>query len=91
LSKKRLFHLNLSKKSIKDWIISQQSSVLFFDELKGNPHPAGSGGLIFDSKGVIASKFSWNLGATIANNMVEYLAILQVVECLVNFTVDQIT
>lgn len=88
LVRKPSFHLNLSGKSIKDWIISQEIFVHFFDQGKGNVGPSGSSGLkIIDSDGAIVRKFPWNLGDA-TDSLAEYLVILQAAECL--FTTIQI-
>ena len=43
---------------------------------KGNPDPAGSGGVLLDYSGKIALNFSWGLGQN-TNNIAEILAIWQ--------------
>ena len=58
------------------WDKIETSSLFFYLVSKGNPGPAGSGGVLLDYSGKIVINFSWGLGQR-TNNTTEILAIWQ--------------
>src|SRR4030042_2578444 len=57
---------------------------------RGNPGPAGAGGIIFDENGKALAKLSEYLGRT-TNNVAEYSALVLTLEKAVDFQAEEIT
>ena len=71
------WEIRLEEQEFIKWRSSLEKHILQVDGAsKGNPGPAGSGGVLFDISGKIVLSFAWGLGQN-TNNTAEILAIWQ--------------
>ena len=71
------WEIRLAEQEFIKWRSSLEKHILHVDGAsKGNPGPAGSGGVLLDTSGKIVLNFSWGLGQN-TNNIAEILAIWQ--------------
>ena len=71
------WEIRLEEREFIKWRSSLNKHILHVDGAsKGNPRPAGSGGVIIDMSGNIILKFAWGLGQN-SNNIAEIIAIWQ--------------
>ena len=69
------WEIRLEEQEFIKWRSSLEEHILHVDGAsKGNPRPAGSGGVLLDYSGKIVLNFSWGLGWN-TNNIAEILAI----------------
>lgn len=69
-----IWKLHIPAFDFQQWIVSQQSYILYFDGAsKGNLKVSSVGGVILDPRGNIETRFTWNLGITNNNQVEEYV------------------
>jgi ribonuclease HI len=75
----------------KSWVASLNEPCLFFDGAsKGNPGPAGAGGIIKSERGIISINYSWGLGIG-TNNTAEFCSLWQGLQIARNHGIRQLT
>jgi hypothetical protein len=73
-SSRSLGHLHFPPKKFHEWLLSQQSHILFFDGTsKGNPGLEGARGVLLGPRRIIESRYAWSIGYATNNQEEEYV------------------